>query len=39
VLSEFDDLAPLFDGRPCVPAARLVFPDWEGPIPRGLPVS
>jgi len=37
VLLEFEDLAPMFEGRPCVPAARLLFPDWEGPLPRGLP--
>jgi glutathione S-transferase len=37
VLLEFEDLAHLFDGRACAPAARLLFPDWVGPIPRGLP--
>ena len=37
VLLEFEDLAHLFDGRPCEPAARLLFPDWQGPIPGGLP--
>jgi hypothetical protein len=37
VLLEFEGLARLFEGRPCEPAARLLFPDWEGPIPRGLP--
>jgi glutathione S-transferase len=39
VLLEFEDLALLFEGRPCAPAARLLFPDWEGPLPRGLPAS
>jgi glutathione S-transferase len=37
VLLEFEDLAPLFEGRPCTPAARVLFPDWEGPLPHGLP--
>jgi glutathione S-transferase len=37
VLLEFEDLAYLLEGRPCAPAARLLFPDWVGPIPRGLP--
>jgi glutathione S-transferase len=37
VLLEFEDLAHLLEGRPCAPAARLLFPDWAGPIPRGLP--
>lgn len=37
VLLEFEDLAGLLEGRPCVPAARLLYPDWPGPIPRGLP--
>jgi hypothetical protein len=37
VLLEFEDLAHLFDGHACAPAARLLFPDWVGPIPRGLP--
>lgn len=37
VLLEFEELARLLEGRPCVPAARLLFPDWEGPAPRGLP--
>jgi glutathione S-transferase len=37
VLLEFEDLAPLIEGRPCAPAARLLFPGWAGPIPRGLP--
>jgi glutathione S-transferase len=38
VLVEFEDLlAHLFEGRSCAPAARLLFPDWIGPIPRGLP--
>ena len=37
VLLEFEDLAHLLEGRPCAPAARLLFPGWAGPIPRGLP--
>jgi glutathione S-transferase len=37
VLLEFEDLAHLVEERPCAPAARLLFPDWAGPIPRGLP--
>jgi glutathione S-transferase len=37
VLLEFEDLAHLLEGRPCAPAARQLFPDWAGPIPRGLP--
>jgi glutathione S-transferase len=37
VLLEFEDLAHLLEGRPCAPAARLLYPDWAGPIPRGLP--
>ena len=37
VLLEFEDLAPLLEGRPCAPPARSLFPDWPGPIPRGLP--
>jgi glutathione S-transferase len=37
VLVEFEDLAQLFEDRTCAPAARLLFPDWIGPIPRGLP--
>jgi glutathione S-transferase len=37
VLLEFEDLAPLLEGRACAPASRLLFPDWAGPIPRGLP--
>jgi glutathione S-transferase len=37
VLLEFEDLAHLLDGRACAPAARRLFPDWAGPIPRGLP--
>jgi glutathione S-transferase len=37
VLLEFEDLAQLLDGRPCAPAARLLFPEWAGPIPSGLP--
>ena len=39
VLLEFEDLAQLLEGRACAPAARLLYPDWAGPIPRGLPVS
>jgi glutathione S-transferase len=37
VLLEFEDLAHLLEGRQCAPAARLLYPDWTGPIPRGLP--
>jgi glutathione S-transferase len=37
VLLEFEDLAHLLEGRTCVPAARQLFSDWAGPIPRGLP--
>jgi glutathione S-transferase len=37
VLLEFEDLTGLVEGRPCAPAARLLFPDWEGPIPGELP--
>jgi glutathione S-transferase len=37
VLLEFEDLAHLLEGRACAPAARLLYPDWAGPIPRGLP--
>lgn len=37
VLLEFEDLVHLLDGRACAPAARRLFPDWAGPIPRGLP--
>ena len=37
VLLEFEDLAPLLEGRACAPAARLLHPDWVGPIPGGLP--
>jgi glutathione S-transferase len=39
VLLEFEDLGDLLEGRACAPAARLLYPDWAGPIPRGLPVS
>ena len=39
VLLEFEDLGHLLEGRACAPAARLLYPDWAGPIPRGLPVS
>jgi hypothetical protein len=35
VLLEFEDLAQLLEGRACAPAARLLFPDWAGPIPSG----
>jgi hypothetical protein len=34
---EFEDLAQLLEGRASAPAARLLYPDWVGPIPRGLP--
>jgi glutathione S-transferase len=37
VLLEFEDLSERVEGRACASAARLVFPDWTGPIPRGLP--
>ncbi len=37
VLLEFEDLGHLLEGRPCAPAARLLYPDWAGPIPGGLP--
>ena len=37
VLLEFEDLGHLLEGRRCAPAARLLYPDWDGPIPRGLP--
>jgi glutathione S-transferase len=37
VLLEFEDLAHLLEGRACAPAARLLYPEWAGPIPRGLP--
>ena len=39
VLLEFEDLAPALEGRACVPAARRLYPDWPGPIPRGLPTG
>jgi glutathione S-transferase len=39
VLLEFEDLAQLLEGRACAPAARLLFPDWVGPIPAGLPAG
>jgi glutathione S-transferase len=38
VLLEFEELRHLLEGRPCAPAARLLFPDWVGPMPSGLPV-
>jgi glutathione S-transferase len=38
VLLEFEDLSDRLEARACASAARLVFPDWVGPIPRGLPV-
>jgi glutathione S-transferase len=37
VLLEFDELRAITEGRPCAAAARRLFPDWEGPAPRGLP--
>ena len=37
VLCEFEELAHLVEGRPCEAAARRLFPDWTGPVPRGLP--
>ena len=39
VLLEFEDLGHLLEGRACAPAARLLYPDWDGPIPPGLPLS
>jgi glutathione S-transferase len=30
VLSEFDDVAPMVEGRPCETAARGLFPEWSG---------
>ena len=39
VLLEFEDLAGLLEGRACAPAARRLYPDWPGPIPRGLPAA
>ena len=39
VLLEFEDLASFLEGRACVPLARRLYPDWAGPIPRGLPAS
>jgi glutathione S-transferase len=38
VLLEIGDVAPLVEGRPCVAPARALFPDWVGPVPRGLDV-
>ncbi len=37
VLLEFEDLSDITEGRPSAAAARRLFPDWEGPAPRGLP--
>jgi glutathione S-transferase len=37
VLLEFEDLKPLVEARNCARAARRLFPDWEGPLPAGLP--
>ena len=39
VLLEFEDLLHLLEGRACAPAARLLYPDWDGPIPGGLPLN
>ncbi len=39
VLLEFEDLAGLLEGQACVPTARRLYPDWAGPIPRGLPTA
>ena len=39
VLLEFEDLGHLLEGRAGAQAARLLYPDWEGPIPSGLPLS
>jgi glutathione S-transferase len=36
VLLEIEDVAALAEGRPCAAAARALFPDWVGPMPRGL---
>jgi glutathione S-transferase len=37
VLLEFEELRTITGGRPSAAAARRLFPDWEGPAPRGLP--
>jgi glutathione S-transferase len=37
VLLEFEDVAQLLEGRASAPVARRLYPDWAGPIPRGLP--
>jgi glutathione S-transferase len=37
VLLAFEDLAPLFEGRPATELARRLLPDYPGPIPRVLP--
>jgi glutathione S-transferase len=37
VLLAFDDLAPLFDGRPAAELAGRILPAYPGPIPRVLP--
>jgi len=39
VLLEFEDLGGVLAGRPSVPSARRLYPDWPGPIPPGLPVA
>jgi glutathione S-transferase len=36
LMLEFEDLAHLLDGRPCVPAARRLYPHWAGSVPRAL---
>ena len=36
-LLEFEELAPLMEGRASVPLARRLYPRWPGPAPRGLP--
>jgi glutathione S-transferase len=38
VLLDFEDLPDdAIERRPCAVAARSLFPDWIGPVPRGLP--
>jgi glutathione S-transferase len=37
VLLEFEDVAEELTGRPCVPLARQLYPEWRGPVPRLLP--
>ena len=35
LLLTFDDLAPMFDGRPASAHARRVVPDYPGHVPAG----